>query len=223
MAARFVAASTQYLVNSAVQVTAAPFTVGLWFNMPSGTDQVLWSLNQSSGNTNFWGLYRNSSGILVFNCSSASAYAEAVTGTAITSNAWEFVILRAISAANRRIAVWHATGAMDHAQNTTSVTPASINTVSLGAPAYTPVDSPMTGKIAGYWMTNSDIQPGGAQLDNGLLCALAQYGPMAVPHVRNALIEYLPLVDSVDGGKGDYYSSRGRRTWTNVSGVQMTT
>lgn len=223
MPAFFTRASSQRLVNSTTPVTAVPFTVGMWVNMPTSVNVTApWSLVDTAGDAEGFAIFKTSTNVLALGAySTAAGYFEATTATAITSNAWTYVVARAISTTNRRISVLHPTGTVNHAQHTSSVTPLSIDAAGLGAEVYTPAANFFDGRVAEYWMTASDVQRGGGQLDNGLLWQLARYGPLSVPHVRDALVEYLPFRDSVLGDKGDYYSSRGRRNWTNVNGVRL--
>lgn len=224
MAARFVSASSQGLLRSTAPVTAAPFTIGLWVTMPtSGATEGLWSLTEVDDTVNHWVLYKNGSNAICVYINSASAGAFPDGATAIGNNQPTFVIFREISNASHRLSILHSSGAREHVANTTAVTPAGVTAVSLGYRGYLAPDIYMDGRLSEYWMTNSDIQPGGAQLDNALLIQLARFGPMSVPHVRDRLIEYMPLRDSLLGDKGDYYSSRGRGAWSNVNGVTLAT
>jgi len=84
----------------------------------------------------------------------------------------------------------------------------------------------LNGLIAEYWLTNTDIQPDGAQLDDNLLRQLAYGGPFSVPHIAKDLIEYRSfrkvIESDQDEAPGDevYWGGAGRQVWTNTNGVR---
>ncbi len=219
MAASFIAASTQSLNKAASSVSAAPFTMAAWFYPASaGTQLIIWCI-EDAGDTDGWGLVRATGNDVIFGCFGGGSSADLSVGSGVSDN-WYFVVARAISSTNRRVALLNPNGSISHGQNTTSKTPANVALEAIGA---FPLGADyFNGRISHFWLTNTDIQPGGGQLDNALVHQLARYGPLSVPHVRNSLIEYLPLERSLLGDKGDYYSARGRKIWTNTNGVTLT-
>lgn len=227
MAAFFTAASSTRLLNSTAPVTTVPWTVSFWFNLPAGTDRVMWHLTDTAGTQEFWVIYRNGSNTLNFDVSTAGGgQVGTATATAITNNAWTFVVLRGVSATNRRTAVLHPTGVIDHAQDTTSATPAGIDAVGLGEAVYSVPDSPMDGYIAEYAMWNADVQGDGAQLQNSTLRQMAYGGPFSMTHMAANLVEYRSfrsaLISSNDRANEIYVGAgKLRQVWTNVNGVKL--
>jgi len=79
------------------------------------------------------------------------------------------------------------------------------------------------GCIGEWWMTNSDIQADGAQLDDNLMRKLAYGGPFSVPHIVPSIVEYRSFRKH-PASNGDaigeiYHGGFGRQTWTDTTGV----
>lgn len=228
MSAFFAAASTQYLKNVAAPVTAPPWTVSFWSNTPSaGSEKCLWSLEDTAGASDGWALYkRATSNLIIFGCYSSTAYEEAACATAVISNAWTFVVVRGISATNRRVSVLHATGVVDSAQNTNSVTPAGIDAVALGAEVQSSVGLPMDGFLAEYAMWNVDVQGDGAALQNSTLRQMAYGGPFSLPQLAQNLVNYKSLKSTLittNSKPNEDYTGTGKlqQVWTNANGVTL--
>lgn len=227
MAVSFVSASSQYINNAAAPVTAIPFSVGFWFKMPTGgSDPTLWSLSDTAGDVNQFYIFLNASNQIVIGAL-ATTPAETATTTAITSDAWAYVVARFISATNRRISVRHASGVIDNAQNTTSKTPASIDAVTLGASGSLTKSNYIDGSIAEYWMANVDIHRGGGALPATYLHQLAFNGPFSVPFIERNLVDYRSFRQSItsDQDHGDDYFPPAnrpvRQVWTNVNSATL--
>lgn len=225
MAASFAAASSQSIRNAGASVTAPPFTVGFWLNMPtSATTRVIFSLADTGVTNSYWIIFKSTSDVLTFGSSQTNGGSQnSAVATAISGNAWEFVIARAISTSNRRMSVLHATGLVEHVQGTTIVTPTGIDTIAFGGRITSAPDLPNEGLVGEFWCTNTDIQPDGAQLDGAMFRQLAYGGPFSVPHVAKDIIEYRSL-RKYPSSEGDdvsevYFGGAGRQTWTNTNGV----
>lgn len=227
MAVTFVAASSQYLNNAATPVTAVPFSVGFWFKIPTGgSDPTLWSLSDTAGDVNQFYIFLNASNQIVIGAF-ATTPAETATATAITSDAWAYVVARFISATNRRISVRHANGVIDNAQNTTSKTPAGIDAVTLGASGSLTKGYYIDGSIAEYWMANVDIHRGGGALPATYLHQLAFNGPFSVPFIERNLVDYRSFRQSLTSDQDNAYDYHlggqrpVRQVWTNVNGATL--
>lgn len=228
MSALFASASSQYLKNATAPVTVAPWTVSFWSNTPSAaSEKCLWCLTDTAGASDGWALYkRATSNLIIFGCYSSVAYEEAACATAVVSNAPTFVVVRGISATNRKVSVLHATGAIDPAQNTNSVTPAGIDTVALGAEVQSSVGVPMDGMLAEYAMWNVDVQGDGAALQASTLRQMAYGGPFSMTHVLGNLVEYRSLRSSLVSASdrpNEIYLGAGktRQVWTNTGGATL--
>lgn len=224
MPALFDGTANQRLRNSSQRFTlAAPVSFGFEMRWPtSATSRLAFSAAPYGGDSDGLLVAKTTGNTLAFGVFDSGGYDESITSTAIANNGRTYVVGRWISNTNRRLAVQHSNGnAPDHIQNTVSRAPAGLTSWGVGWAGLTPDTDVPLGRISHFWITFADIQPGGGVLDNTLLNVLAQDGPMAVPHIRAQLIEYLPLVDSLTGDKGDYYSSRGRMSWEALNGVRL--
>lgn len=204
MSAKFVSASSQHIQNTSPPITDYPFTVGMWVQPADVTGDKFFF--EAVGGTNNVNLYRGTT-TFILEVNSA----QAVAGTAV-ANSWSFVVARLISATNRRLAVLNPTGATSHAQDTVSNAISGVTTLDIGGGF---IGLYWNGLVARYWMTNTDIQPDAAQLQDGTLRQLAYGGPFSVPHIAGDILEYRsfrkhPTRDEV----GEvYYGSKGMQTW----------
>lgn len=223
MSAFFVSTSSQLLANAAAPVTAVPFSVGFWFNMSAnGAIEVDWALSDTAGASNGFNLFKfNDDKMTIGAFNGGSDFV--ATATAITGGVWNYCVGRFISATNRRISIMHGSGLIEHGQGTASITPAGIDTVSLGATRASTDADFMNGRLAEYWMTNSDIQVDNAQLQTSLMRQLAYGGPFSVPHIAANIVDYqsLRVAGASDRNQGTevYPGGKGRQVWTNVNAV----
>lgn len=224
MGANFISGSSQYLLNNPSLITAYPFTVGMWIRATTvGVNKCAWS--NAVDTTNYWELWQFAANTWTFETNDGGGDADA-TGGSVVSGVWTFIVMRGISATNRRIATLLSTGAATHAQNTTSRTPTGIAQNNLGRSfAFA---SYFDGQIAEFWYTLTDIQPDGLALDDGLLRQLAYRGPFSVPSVGAAILsggEYRSLFSSqgsITDKPGEVlWGGRGRQTWVNNGGVRV--
>lgn len=227
MAAWFVSASSQKLRNSAPPLTDYPMTVGMWlYPTAVGTAQSPFGL-YDTGTTNNYLELRLSTGSVIGAAAAAGGAAAAGNVTAtLTNNKWHYVVGRFISATNRRIAVLYPDGSVDHGNSTTNRAPTGMDAMVLGVRETSSPGSYFDGAIAEFWITNTDIQADGAQLDASLLRQLAYSGPWSVPHTDKDIVDYRKLFSAIgseqdslgewDGG------AKGRQTWVNTNGVACT-
>lgn len=221
MGVLFVAASTQRIwkgtgagVGSTIY-TAVPFTVAIWMrSVSTGAERYAWLANQGASTSNYFAVGINAANAFIAQVNDGGQD-EAAAGT-VVANRWFFVVARFISATNRRISVLSEIGAISHAQNTTSLTPTGVDTEQISGD--NGFGSWWNGHIAEFWSVPADIQPGGAQLDNGLLFQLAYQGPFSVSTIGPQVFEYIDFQNSVYPGTQDtYWGSRGAQQWAQVN------
>jgi len=209
--------SSQYLLNSAPVLSALPFSFGCWvqpFSVSAGNHVVLdvasvadeWAYMRVAAT---WGIY-------------PPAGTSVVTFGTVVAGRWYYVIGRSSAATNHRMAVLDELGATAHGQSTqgSTITPSKLG---IGAGIVSTPISFFDGHIAEFWLTNTDIQPGGLQLTDALLRQLAYRGPFSVPHVRQNLVDYRSLRQSLGSATDrarDYVPGRfGRQIWTTPVAV----
>lgn len=222
MSAFFVSASTQRLFNSATPITGYPFTAGMWaFPNVLGVSKPIFDISDGAA-TNFFRL--STVGTNAFQIS-ANPGNSSNAGT-VVANQWFYILGRFISAANRRISVLSSDGIISNAQNVINVTPTGLINVALGAsaPTATPAaGNVFDGNVAEFFITNSDIQPDGLQLQDAMLRQLARGGPFSLPHIAKDIADYRSLRSSLGSdtdAQPDYdLGNRGRQIWANVNGV----
>ena len=223
MSARFITASARCLINAASPITNYPFTMGMWVN-PTGsteTDYLFFIGEQTTDN----GFYLNiTAQDLKFFAYDGVDFPSAEISIATQGGSWSFVVMRGISATNRRLAVIKFDGAPAHAQSTTDVTlTAPATHMSIGAAADGTINSPFDGLVGEFWYTDKDIQEDGAELDNSLLRQLAYRGPFSVPHIKKDIIEYRSFRTRTINAYAPetYFGKLGPQTWTNTNGVTI--
>lgn len=190
MSASFLLASSQYLLNSAPPVTVAPFSVGFWCRptVVTGAAKVVWGLFSSTSGVNYFDLFL---GPAAWTMEAGDGTDQQVTAGNAVANNWHYIVLRYISATNRRICVLTTLGIVTHGQSTTSCLPTTIDREILGAGdvSGTPATF-MSGQIAEFWKTNTDIQADGLALQDATVRQIAYGGPFSIPHLRKDLVEY---------------------------------
>lgn len=186
-----VSASSQRLYNdSQALITAYPFTCGLWVkpNSVSGTQTILCFADTATTN-NYWALNRNAGTNFQFTAVAGGTANSASAGVPV-SGRWFYIVIRGISATNRKIAVLNSFLGPAHATTATSRSPAGVDTNVIGALNRTTVSQYFDGEIAEFFYTLTDIQPDGAQLHDGVLKTLAYRGPLALPRIMRDIVEY---------------------------------
>lgn len=227
MSAFFVSGSSQFLRNSTPPITAVPFTVGFWLQptvVSGGVNRVVWGIFQSSNNSNYFNLYINIT-TQTFAWEAGDGTDRDVTSGVASAGNWHYIILRAISATNRRISVLTANGTLTHAQETTSCVPTGLNRQTIGAYDGGAPANFYDGYIAEFFVCNADIQLDGAQLQDATMRKLAYGGPFSIPHIIPSIVEYRSFY-STQGSDTDkpgevFWGSAGRQSWVNTAGVRV--
>lgn len=129
MAYAFTTASSRYFSTASAPVTAAPLTIAAWFNFPStGANQAIVGINSVGDvNTNSFRLVINASNQLTA-VTNAGTNASSSTPAA-TTGIWNHGC-GVFAASNSRTAYLNGVAA---AANTSSLTPAFLSTVTVGA------------------------------------------------------------------------------------------
>jgi len=201
-----VTANSQY-VGQNILFTTLPMTIGAWvYNRGVGVGGTIFDYIATVG-LDDWALGTKSTNVFFL-------WGDAVETTfgTVAANTWYYVVLRLISAANRRAAVLPATGLPVHGQNTDNVsfTPDKFYVGSTNATgAY------FDGCFSKFFMTDSDIQPDGLQLSNSTLYQLAYYGPFSIPHISARVVQYESWRTPMGGTQGEsFYAKYPRQPWT---------
>ncbi len=120
--------SSDYLKRATAVITAAPFTVAVWFKPTVGTAvRTLWSFGDTAGDSDYFrAVYDETAGRLDFQARHVSTYTASVTGT--TEGAWNHAAMVAASSTSRTAYVNGTAGTPE----TTSVAPVSIDAVAVG-------------------------------------------------------------------------------------------
>lgn len=224
MAVQFVAASSQRIVNAAPPITTVPFTVGMLVLPTTGADQSnYFSLTDTAGDVHYFAIGQVFASFVIAIRAGGSLATSAIA--TLSPNQWHFLVGRFISSTNRRFSVLFPDGSISHAQNTSSNSPSGIDAMSLGCNASATPFNFMTGSIGEFWITNTDIQDDGTQLNDDLIRQLAYGGPFSVPHIASNVIDYRSLRKhpTSDGDElGEVYDGAfGRQTWTNTGGATI--
>lgn len=226
MSIQFAKASSQKIINTATPITAVPFTVGFWFRFTVlGAVETPWGIFDTASGNNYFELYKDGSNKMRFSTAAGGTAAAATSAVNIVAASWTYIVLRGISATNRRMAILHPTGATEHLQNTTSRTPSSLDTHALGCENYNSPDSFFGGNVAEFWLAKADIQADGAALQDWMLRQLAYGGPFSVPHLAASIVDYQSFRQGISSDRdsyGEIYSgSAGRQIWTPTNTPTM--
>jgi hypothetical protein len=231
MAALFTGASTQYLINATtagLPSTGYPFTVGMWINLTAVDNVVrdLFAISDTATTNNLFVIRMAGTETFGFAAQAGGTSNTAALATVVVAQTWNFLVARAISATNRKIAALYSTGATEHATSATSRAPAGLDTMTLGALSTSAgILEPWDGRIGEFWLTNTDIQADGAQLLGSTLQQLAYGGPFSIPHIAKDIVEYRSFrkhpVSDGDLATEVFHGKFGRQTWTNTNGVTI--
>jgi hypothetical protein len=210
--------STSRLSVASPPFTALPISFGMWaktFTIAAGNAVFFSWYNDTSANS--YGVYRESSSMTI--------WGGALSTTAVTMvvGRWYYVVGRLVASNNKRLSVLDELGGTTNVQNT-DVTAFAAQHFDLGSEG--PVGSVVnywSGNIAEFWMTDTDIQPGGAALDNSTLRQLAYYGPFSIPLVRSNLVHYRSFRSVTDDGiekpSEVFHGKYGRISWGMTTGM----
>lgn len=221
MALRIASASNQRLITSTPFVTAYPITIGMWLLPDSlATNSTAWLLRNSSNSAIFLRVGANATQWFI-----AAADGSSTTQTAFgaaTVGQWAFIFARWISATNRKMDVIEFSGSISHGTSATSRAITGIDGMAIGG---SPDSAALAwnGRIAEFWLTNTDIQGDGLQLQDDYLRRLAFGGPFAIPRIGPDLLEYRtfrkhPTADEIGEVR---YGRLGQRLWANTNAADI--
>jgi len=221
VAVNFVSASTQSLQNAAPPAFAYPFTVAMW-TVPTGllASRTYWCWTDNTTTNNYFELSTTAGGSSQFQAQAGGSLA---TMNTTGSSSPLFIIARAISATDKRLAAFGFNNAIVAQTNSaTNATPTGLNTMVLGARVTSAGTSrSWDGRISEFWWTNSDIGLGQGALDAPLIQKLAREGPFSVPHVANNVVEYRSFRDGIQapggGSRETYFGNFGSQVWSAVN------
>lgn len=192
--------TSQYLSLATALATAAPLSFAAWVKPTSVTGlRLVAGIGRSGQSTVSNRFYLALNGGVATMYSAATAGSSATAGTAGTGS-WQHVSGRTASVNSRFAALGGTLGS----EQTTSRTPGSLNTSSIGASVATPVDSFFEGRLAhaAIWsvaLSDAEI----ASLAAGALPSSIQAA---------SLLAYLPLTSDFTDTKGNTWTNNGTAT-----------
>jgi hypothetical protein len=198
--------------------TALPISFGMWvktFTIAAGNAALFSWYNDTANNS--YGAYREGSAMTVWGGAVSTNVLTMVVGR------WYYIVGRFITSSSKRLSALDELGAMVNIQNT-DVTAFAAQHWDLGneGPVGAVVNY-LSGNMAEFWMTDTDIQPGGAALDNSMLRQLAYYGPFSIPLVRSNLVHYRSFRSVTDDGiekpSEVFHGKYGRLSWGMTTGL----
>ena len=229
MTGTFDSASSQYLSNAATPITTFPFSVGVWvYPTATGVEQTIFGISDTATTNNFWELFITTGDSFQV-IAAAGGQTNGITLGTVTLNSWHFLLMRIISATNRRVTgLWTSGGfTVSSANGTQSRNASSIDMMTLGAERTTSVSRYFSGGIGEFWVTNTDVYwDSAAHPPDWFIHQLALRGPFAFPHIARNLMDYRSLRQSM-GSNLDVFNDvlmpgiGGRQTWTNNGAVQL--
>lgn len=222
MSATFLTASSQGLETGAGVITGFPCSMGMWVYPTTTGAQKCFAMVGGSSSTDFLQLSQSAANAWEIGGATTISLSLVSAGV-VTANQWAYVVGRWISATNRRLSVLQFDGSTAFAQDTVSRATVPPGNINIGRRHGNGIDIWFSGLVAEFWVTNSDIQADGAQLQDSTLRQLARDGPFSVPHILKDIVDYRSLryaMGSDQDIQPDYYlGNKGRQTWTNINGV----
>jgi hypothetical protein len=221
MSLKFVGASNTYLnlANPPLPTTGYPFNAGMWVNLSSNDQDYILYFGEFALQGHYLYLH-NDDTLNYYAYDGADFLAATIAG--FPQNTWCYILMRGISATNRRLSLLRHGGAISHAQQTTDITfTNSLDRLSIGAENDGSPNG-MTGLLGEFFYTATDIQPDGAQTSDALLQKIAYNGPFSVPRIQKDIIEYRSFRGHIERNPPDrvYFKPRfGPQAWTNNNGV----
>lgn len=195
-----------------------PFSTGFWMKPTtvSGIKNLLTISDTTT--TNAFNLFQNGTSV------SANANGSfTISAGTLVANAWFYVVMRFISAANAMLSILSADGIIATGFNTTVNVPTGLTNMALGAASASAGSAFFDGSMAEWWITNSDIQSDGATLQASTLRQLSRGGPFSLPHIAKDIVDYRSLryaLGSDQDAQPDYdLGNKGRQIWANSGGV----
>lgn len=228
MAALFTAANSQAINNSAPGIvsTGYPLSVGAWVNLAAvgAVNRTVFGASDTGTTNNYLLVRMNAAEQIGLTAADGGAESSFFAST-LAAGVWTFLLARFIAADNRKISTY-ANGAVVHGSSLTVRAPTGLDALAIGCTATSGGNAEFwDGLIGELWYAYTDIQPGGAQLQDDLLRQLAYGGPFSVPHIDKDIIEYRSL-RKYPSSEGDemgevFHGAAGRQTWTNTNGVTI--
>lgn len=218
----FTVTPTAHIDNAAAPNSTYPYSAGMWLRPGSvaAGARFAFSIGENvSRNSLIMGMSGSS---FIGSADNGTTGADATAGTGVVDR-WSYVLIRWISATNRRIVVWNPDGSISSAQNTTNVTISGITRLRVGnrADNFISPNQCWNGAVADLWYTNTDIQEDGGALTSGLIEQIALRGPFSFRHIAHHICEFhsyrthIGLSDRFNG-REDYFGRFGPQTWTVV-------
>lgn len=199
--------------------TGYPATFACWFQPHTlGITACYFTLLNSTSSGMFFKGFISATNIISLAANDGLTSAVASTAITVVAGMWYFVVCRCISATNRWIAALGFDGQISHAQNTTSKAPTGMNRLRIGIDDTTS-NNLFDGYVGEFWYTDTDIQPGGAQLNDNTLLQLAYNGPFSMPNIAPDILEYRSLrkAPTSDRDVATEIFSASPTTWVSVA------
>jgi hypothetical protein len=218
MSARFSNSGTTALQARSPPFSVLPFSIGCWFR-PITTPGTMNLFAFANAATNC-SIFTGTTAINFWNNSTSVAI-----GT-IAANRWYYIIARWVTATSGKASILDEFGAIQSASSAAGAAITATSWVIGGNASGTGGDpgtaSSWDGDIQDFWITNTDVQPGGAALDAWLLRYVSQRGPFAVPSIAPYVIDYQALRSPVsalsEAQRDSFISKFGRPVWMPYNG-----
>lgn len=209
--------TTTMLAVTSTPFTALPYTVGFWLRnttIAAGAAPLFaWRDNTAADQ---YSVYRNGANINMW------AGLGDLVGPVTVVGRWLFVTVRVVTASNKRIQYLDVLGNTGEFTST-DATAFVGNQWSIGGEGAAPGTAFYDGHMAEFWMTDTDIQPGGAILANTFVRQLAFFGPFSVPQVAANLVYYrsfrATMNDSNESAREVFHGKYGKLNWGQPTGM----
>lgn len=232
MSLRLEAANSQYLTQAAPPILDYQFTVGIWVNLAAvgAVARTIFCLSDTGTTNNYFVLRMTASENLNIAVAAGGAESTVAGATALVAGTWNFVLARFNSTTSRRMLSYHYDGL--HAQpagDTNTRAPTGIDTLTIGAlNTSAGVSAFWDGLIGPYFITNDDVIIGGGTITNANdTRKFGRFGPFALPHLADHLMEWRSFRTSPTGGDAaDVYTAKVNGgtmpgPWVNNGGAQI--
>jgi len=228
MGARFVAASSQSLLNSSARVTNFPFVLACWvYIIDTAAAYTSSGLANQSATTDFWNMGVSTAPALNFNVNQAGSSTSLTSLITPVAGNWYYTIGRCVSATSRWIIVYDpSTGRVDQAQSTISRAPTlTVPRLSIGVLGSSTLTNFSNNIVAEWFCMDTDVlgYDTNATLAPEWVRALALEGPFSRREISDDIVEYKALRQGTDNGfmpirmdtVGESYSRVGFPAWTS--------
>lgn len=239
MSLKMVAASTQYLTQSAPPLLDYPFNIGLWMNLSavSNVARTLFCLTDTGAASHFLSIGMTSAELLRISAAAGGTVNSGTATTALVAETWNFSVFRFVASNQRRFRPVYANGFSGEVGSTaTARAPTNMDAILLGAlNSGGTISEPWDGMLAEYWIMKGDIMDGVETTDaySWLMRELRMRGPFALPHIARKVVEYRSFRTGINGGGPDdiYFAQPGVGSgagsptrpgpWTDNNGVTI--